>query len=114
MKIKLTEPKTIGKVLAMVKEKRMLIKTITQRQKNLVGHVLRSDSLRRTVWEGNEKEGKNEVTGLDDTVDPQQIQRPEQIGVGQKKMKNVDPRTSLRTKPPKKMNILIEAGSVCS
>ena len=39
------------KVLEMMQEKRMLIKTIRDRQKNLVGHVLRSDSLLRTVWE---------------------------------------------------------------
>ena len=57
MKVKWTEHKTNEEVLEMVKEKRMLIKTIRERQKNWVGHVLRSDSLLRTVWEGR-MEGK--------------------------------------------------------
>lgn len=57
MKIKWTEHKTNEEVLEMVEEKRMLIKTIRERQKNWVGHVLRSDTLLRTVWEGR-MEGK--------------------------------------------------------
>ena len=52
LKVKWTEHKTNEKVLEMVHEKRMLIKTIRDRQKNWVGHVLRSDSLLRTVWKG--------------------------------------------------------------
>ena len=49
LKVKWTEHKTNEEVLKMVQEKRMLIKTIWDRQKNWVGHVLRSDSLLRTV-----------------------------------------------------------------
>ena len=45
MKVKWTEHITNEKVLEMVQEKRILIKTIEDRQKNWVGHVLRSDSL---------------------------------------------------------------------
>jgi len=51
MKVKWTEHKTNDEVLDMVKEKRMLLQIIRERQKNCVGHILRSDSLLRTVWE---------------------------------------------------------------
>ena len=60
MKVKWTEHKANEEVMEMVNEKRMLIKAIRERQKNWVGHVLRSDSLLRTVWEG--RHGKK-VTG---------------------------------------------------
>ena len=59
LKVKWTEHKTNEEVLKMVQEKRMLIKTVRNRQKNWVGHVLRSDSLLRTVWE-ERMEGKKE------------------------------------------------------
>jgi len=36
----------------MVDENRSLMNIIRQRQKNWLGHVLRSESLLRTVWEG--------------------------------------------------------------
>jgi hypothetical protein len=52
MKVKWIEHKTNEEVLEKVKEQRMLIKTIRERQKNWVGHVLRSDSLLRNIWEG--------------------------------------------------------------
>ena len=45
MKVKWTEHKTNEEVLEVVKEKRLLIKTIRERQKNWVGHILRNDSL---------------------------------------------------------------------
>ena len=45
MKVKWTEHKTNEEVLEMVKEKRMLIETIRERQMNWIGHLLRSDSL---------------------------------------------------------------------
>ena len=72
MKVKWTEHKTNEEVLEMVKDKRMSIKSITERQMNWVRHILRSDSLLRTVWEGRmeekkERKTKNEVTRLDDT-----------------------------------------------
>jgi len=51
----------------MVKEKRMLIKKIRERQKNWIGHVMRSDSLNYASGMGKKygsKEGyRNEVTG---------------------------------------------------
>ena len=52
MEVKWTEHKTNEEVLAMMEDKRMFIKTIRERQKNWVGHVLRSDTLLQTVWEG--------------------------------------------------------------
>src|SRR5437867_6130562 len=45
-------------VFARVKEERCLIRTIRQRQKNWIGHVLRGDGLLRDVIEGRVK-GKN-------------------------------------------------------
>ena len=56
-KVKWTEHKTNEEVLEMVEERRSLMRTIQQRQKSWVGHILRSDSLLRTVWEGR-MEGK--------------------------------------------------------
>ena len=70
LKVNWTEHKTNEEVLEMVQEKRMLIKTIRDRQKNWVWHVLRSDSLLRTVWDGrkeSDRKTKNESTRLDDT-----------------------------------------------
>ena len=42
-------------VFARVKEKRCLIRTIRQRQKNWIGHVLRREGLLRDVMEGRVK-----------------------------------------------------------
>src|SRR3989442_1673378 len=42
-------------VFARVKEERCLIRTIRQRQKNWIGHVLRSEGLLRDVMEGRVK-----------------------------------------------------------
>ena len=39
-------------VLAMVNEERCLSKTITQRKKNWIGHVLRGNGLLRDMMEG--------------------------------------------------------------
>ena len=39
-------------VLLLVNEERSLIDTIRQRQKNWIGHILRGESLLRTVLEG--------------------------------------------------------------
>jgi len=59
--MKWTEHKTNEEVLEMyMQETRMLIKTLRDRQKNWVGHILRSNSLLRTVWEGR-MEGKKVV-----------------------------------------------------
>ena len=60
LKVKWTEYKSNEEVLEIVQEKRMLLKTIRDRQMNWVGPVLRSDSLLRTVWEGR-MEGKKVV-----------------------------------------------------
>ena len=40
------------KEFVRINEERCLIKTIKQRQKNWIGHVLRGDSLLRDVMEG--------------------------------------------------------------
>jgi hypothetical protein len=61
VKVKWTDHKMNEKVLEMVKEKRMLIKTIRERQMNWVGHVLRSDSLLQMIWERRMEE--KEVAG---------------------------------------------------
>ena len=42
-------------VFARVKEERCLIRTIRQRQKNWIGHVLRGEGLLRDVLEGKVK-----------------------------------------------------------
>jgi len=47
-----TERRSNQKVMDMVDENRSLMNTIRQRQKNWLGHVLRSESLLRTVLEG--------------------------------------------------------------
>jgi len=52
MKISRTEHRSNQEVLDMVDEYRSLMNTIRQRQKNWLGHVLRSESLLRTVLEG--------------------------------------------------------------
>jgi len=56
----------------MVYEKRSLIGIIRSRQRNWLGHIMRGDSLLRTIlagrMEGEKKKTKteNDVTGLDD------------------------------------------------
>jgi len=55
LKISWTEHKTNEEVLKAVDEKRMLVSTIRRRQKIWIGHVLRRDSLLRTVLEGRMK-----------------------------------------------------------
>ena len=52
MKISWTEHRSDPKVLDMASDNRDLISSIRQRQKNWQGHVLRGDSLLRTVLEG--------------------------------------------------------------
>ena len=52
IRVKWTKHKTNEEVLGMVQKKRVLINKIRDRQKKWIGHVLRSDSLLRTVWEG--------------------------------------------------------------
>jgi hypothetical protein len=51
MRVKWTKHKANVAVLELVKKKRMLIKTIRERLMNWIGHVLRSDSLLRKMWE---------------------------------------------------------------
>ena len=60
MKVKWTEHKTNEDVLEMVRDKRMLMKTVRDTHKSWVGHVLKCDSLLQTVWEGR-MEGKKVV-----------------------------------------------------
>jgi len=52
MKISWTEHRSNQEVLDMVDENRSLMNTIRQRQKNWLGHVLRSESILCTVLEG--------------------------------------------------------------
>jgi hypothetical protein len=56
-KIKYTDHKKNEEVLKDVEEERSLIETIRKRQRNWMGHVLRHDSLLRTIIEGK-MEGK--------------------------------------------------------
>ena len=51
-RISWTEKKSNEEVLTLVQEQRNLIDTIKQRQRNWIGHVLRSDSMLREVLEG--------------------------------------------------------------
>src|SRR5688572_21173200 len=51
-KVSWTKHITNDEVLQMVDEKRSLITTIRERQKNWVGHVLRGDSLLKEIIEG--------------------------------------------------------------
>jgi len=48
-------------VLAMIEEEGALIRTIRKRQRKWIGHILRGDSLLRTVikgkWRGRKQEG---------------------------------------------------------
>jgi len=39
-------------VLALVKEERSMLSTITRRKKNWIGHILRGQSLSKDVMEG--------------------------------------------------------------
>ena len=62
MKISWTEHRSNQEVLDMLDEQRSLMNTIRQRQKNWLRHVLRSESLLRTVLEGG-MEGMRLVAG---------------------------------------------------
>ena len=53
MKISWTEHRSNQEVLDMVDEKRSLMNTIRQRQKNWLGHVLRSESFLRSLRRQN-------------------------------------------------------------
>jgi len=55
LKISWTENKTNEEVLKAVDEERMLVSTLRRRQKNWIGHLLRRDSLPRTVLVGRMK-----------------------------------------------------------
>ena len=57
LKISWTEHKTNEEVLKTVGEERSLVNTIRRRQKNWIGHILRGDTLLKTVLEGR-MEGK--------------------------------------------------------
>jgi len=59
----------LNKILDTVDENRSLMNTIQQRQKNWLGHVLRSESLLRTVlagrMEGSRTRGRQSATMID-------------------------------------------------
>jgi len=66
MKISWTDP--IQEVLDMVDKNRSLMNTIRQRQKNWLGHVLRNESLLRTLegrMEGTRTRGRQSATMID-------------------------------------------------
>jgi len=69
MKISWTEHRSNQEVLDMVGENRGLINTVRQRQKNWLWHVLRGDSVLRTVlegrMEGTRRRGGQSTTMLD-------------------------------------------------
>ena len=54
-KVSWTEHKTNEEVLQMVEEKRAMIKTIQERQRRWIGHIMRGNSLLRTIIEGKMK-----------------------------------------------------------
>jgi hypothetical protein len=60
MKVKWTGHKTNEEVPEIVQKKRVFIKTIRDRQKKWVGHVLRGDSPLRVLWQ-ERMEGKRVV-----------------------------------------------------
>src|ERR1043165_1859263 len=61
-KVSWTEHVTNEEVLQRVEEKRSLITTLRERQKNWIGHILRGDSLLRDIIEGK-MEGKGREEG---------------------------------------------------
>ena len=76
-------------------------KSILERQKNWVGRVLSSTD--GTREKNTRKEGsrrtKNKVTLLNNTQDKlQNLQRSEEIGVGQDMLENLEPRTEMHMK----------------
>ena len=58
MRIKWIDRVSNEEVLRRVGEKRSLMKTLTRRRNNLVGHILRHDGLMKTIVEG-QVDGKN-------------------------------------------------------
>src|SRR6218665_2744564 len=56
-RISWTEHRTNEELLKKVEEKRSLMDIIRTRQKNLIGHILRGNSLQRVIMEGR-MEGK--------------------------------------------------------
>src|SRR6218665_3265029 len=63
------EHKTNEEILQMVDEKRSLIGVIRSRQRNWLGHIMRGDSLLRTIingrMEGKKKRGRPRMMLLD-------------------------------------------------
>ena len=78
------EHKTNEEILQKVGEERSLLKTIRERQRKWIGHIMRGDSLLRDIFEGRmegrRKHGKikNNATGLDDGKE--RIQQGEEEG----------------------------------
>src|SRR3981081_2315698 len=69
-KISWTERKTDEAILNTIREERALLKVITQRKKNWIGHVLRGKGLLKEVVEGKmggkKKRGRPRIGMLDD------------------------------------------------
>jgi len=60
-RISWTEHRTNEEVLKKVKEKRSLMDIIRTRQKNWIGHILRSNSLQREIMEGRMERKRGRV-----------------------------------------------------
>ena len=58
MRIKWIDRVSYEEVLRRIGEKRSLMKTLTRRRNNLIGHILRRDGLLKTIVEG-QVDGKN-------------------------------------------------------
>ncbi len=70
MKISWTEKKSNAEVLQLVREERSLVKTIRDRKKQWIGHIMRHDNLYRDVlegrMEGKPRKGRRRTRYIDD------------------------------------------------
>jgi hypothetical protein len=83
LKISWTEHQSNEEVLRKVQEERTLMNTIRKRQTNWIGHILRGDSLLKTVMEGRmlgkKVAGRPRIMMLDWMEDRQRNQRYKEI-----------------------------------
>src|SRR6476661_3996583 len=72
-KVSWMDKRTIEQVLGSMNEKRSLIKTIWDRKKNWIGHVVRGDGLMKLMlegrMEGNRPRGRSRMGMIDDVLD---------------------------------------------
>src|SRR6478736_5813343 len=73
VKVSWMDKRTNEQVLSSMNEKRSLIKTIWDRKKNWIGHVVRGDGLMKLVLEGRMEEkrprGRPRMGMIDDVLD---------------------------------------------